>query len=503
MPFREQLPGPDRGGGGGVAKHAISNAVAQKRPLAEGEDRSRAITGILAVVARHFAAARFVQAVVREEGPLDATLPSILAVFAPKSTGTIVKRAASLRLYDAWHASAGLPAGNFLDEDIVFKYARHLQTIGGPPTRASAACSALSFLGGLFDLDAAPIRKSARIFGVCTAMLRDGLVRHQRRPLSVAMVKCLEQVLLDDAGVGSPSAVIAGGALFCVYARLRVGDLRRCSVEPVLDIAGATGFIETKFVEHKTAKPGTRRSLPVAAPAFGLLGPWAVHWMSSRGGARLDAAHDGSVIPALASEGGWHAVPYTTNEFAKSFRTVLHDKGFSETELVDIGAHSLKATCLSWASKFGIEKDKRRHLGSHVTPGDRVVDLYGRDTMAAPLRSLVDVISAIKDGTFDPDATRSGAFRAATASTSSAIAPAEEVVVPTSSSSSSTCSDAEDTVGDDVGPQVVKNVATGMLHMTGSDDRLACGKVYPHIHERFRELPAGPRCPRCFGSIAR
>ena len=256
-------------------------------------------------------------------------------------------------------------------------------------------------------------------------------------------------------------------------------------------------------MEHKTAKPGTRRSLPVAAPAFGLLGPWAVHWMSSRSGARLDAARDGSVLPALAAGGGWHPVPYTTNEFAKSFRAILQEKGFDETALADIGAHSLKTTCLSWASKFGIEKERRRHLGYHVTPGDRVVDLYGRDTMAAPLRSLVEVITAVKEGTFDPDATRSGAFRAVAASPSSAGVPIEDVVDPTSSSSSSTCSDVAETADDEVGPQVVKNMATGMLHMTGVKERLACGKVYPHIHELFAELPSGPRCPRCFGFVDR
>ena len=476
----------------------MSEVVARKRPTADGEDRIRATTTILAVVARHFADSTLVRAIVHDEGPLTATLPSVVAIFGPKSTGTLIKRAASLRLYDEWHRISDLETGTLLDEAVVFRYVRHLQEISGPPTRASATCSALSFLGGLFELPAEGVRRSARIFGICSAMLRVGLVRQQRIPFTVGMVKCLEKVVQDDAGVGGPAAVISGGALFCVYARLRVGDLRRCSVEPTVDIAGATGFIETRFVEHKTAKPCTRRSLPVAAPAFGLLGPWAVQWMSSRSGARLDAARDGSLLPALADGGGWHSVPFTTNEFAKAVKCIFLENGFGEAELVGFGAHSLKCTCLSWAAKHGMDKERRRHLGYHVTPGDRVVDIYARDSMAAPLRALVEVIAAVKEGKFNPDATRSGAFKSAPlsgpASSSAAPEDPEDMACTTSSSSSSGAE----------APSVVKNLTTGMLHMTSNDpERLTCGKKYPLSFDLFSELVEGPRCPRCFGALSR
>ena len=139
-----------------------------------------------------------------------------------------------------------------------------------------------------------------------------------------------------------------------------------------------------------------------------------------------------------------------------------------------------------------MDKDRRRHLGYHVTPGDRTVDLYGRDTMAAPLRALVEVMSDIKNGKFDPDATRSGAFRPASSSTPAA---------PPSSPSAST-SDSGDVHDLDFEPMVVINVATGMLHMSSEDsEKLACGKVLPLNHKFLRELPAGPRCPRCFGAL--
>ena len=170
----------------------MSSAVALKRPQADSEERRRAVTAVLAVVARHFGSTSAVAAMVREEGPLQASSPSVVAIFEPKSTGTIVKRAASLRLYDAWHSASHLAPGSLLDEAFVFQYVHHLKQTAAPATRASATCSALAFLGGLFGVDPTAVRRSARIFGICCAMLRDGAVRRQRQPLTVPMVKALE-----------------------------------------------------------------------------------------------------------------------------------------------------------------------------------------------------------------------------------------------------------------------------------------------------------------------
>ena len=92
------------------------------------------------------------------------------------------------------------------------------------------------------------------------------------------MVRALEQTVDEDAGKGSHEALVAGMALFAVFARARVGDLTRCPYEPTLDVTAEDGgFVETRFVQHKTARPGAQRSLPITASARGLLGrPWAL-----------------------------------------------------------------------------------------------------------------------------------------------------------------------------------------------------------------------------------
>ena len=101
-----------------------------------------------------------------------------------------------------------------------------------------------------------------------------------------------------------------------------------------------------------------------------------------------------------------------TQEFANKLRDLLVRLGFEPEALATIGSHSLKVTCLAWSAKFGVAKEQRRLLGYHLAPGDRTLEAYSRDSMAAPLRCLDEVLCAIFSRDFDPDATRSGNFAA-------------------------------------------------------------------------------------------
>ena len=89
-------------------------------------------------------------------------------------------------------------------------------------------------------------------------------------------------------------------------------------------------------------------------------------------------------MPLIAST---HSVPVKTTEFAAQLRSLLIQLGFDVADLAGIGAHSLKVTCLSWASKFGVSRKGRRMLGYHIGAGDRTLEAYSRDAMATPLRS--------------------------------------------------------------------------------------------------------------------
>ena len=132
---------------------AVSSATAAKRRNADANDRTAAITTVLAVVARRLAGNPLVKEIVSMEGPLAPELDSVHALFAPKSTGTIQKRATYLRIYDGWFGGSGYGDNMFFDESTVFKYVSELLRQGAAASRGASVRSALFFLGGLFMVD--------------------------------------------------------------------------------------------------------------------------------------------------------------------------------------------------------------------------------------------------------------------------------------------------------------------------------------------------------------
>ena len=259
-------------------------------------------------------------------------------------------------------------------------------------------------------------------------------------------------------------------------------------------------YLETRLEEHKTARPGSRRALPVAAPVYGLTQHcWGEDFVVARRSAGLTAEDGSSLVPAIV-DGSFGTVPYKTAEFTAAFRSLLVKLGFGN-RLEAIGAHSLKATMLSWAAKFGLERDNRRLLGYHAAPGgDATVDVYARDVMATPLRALNEMLAQIRDGRFDPDATRSGAFVPPPAAVGEHVPAVEDAVSMSSaeSSASPTASDDEEVTAD-VECTVVLNTATGYAHIAEDANVLRCGKPWPMRRTLLRDAPAGSRlCRRCF-----
>ena len=217
----------------------------------------------------------------------------------------------------------------------------------------------------------------------------------------------------------------------------------------------------------------------------------------------LAAGSSGALLPAPAAGGGWTTAPWKTVEFGIALRALLRRGDFAPEDLAQVGAHSLKATALSWAAKAGIERNDRRTLGYHLKVGDRVMEAYSRDAMAGPLRQLDRMLEDIRAKRFDPDATRSGMLSAAGAEP--AAAPAEALSSSCSSRASSEPSLAESdeearqqAAEEDCDLAVVQNLATRFCHRMDGDG-LACGKPLPLSHAKLADLPAGGRlCSICF-----
>ena len=98
--------------------------------------------------------------------------------------------------------------------------------------------------------------------------------------------------------------------------------------------------------------------------------------------------------------------PLTTSEATDWIKSLLAMQGFRDLE--GLGAHSMKSTLLSWCAKRGLPLDIRRALGYHMAADDHSVLTYSRDSLARPLRKLEAVLSEVRLGIFDPDASRSG-----------------------------------------------------------------------------------------------
>jgi len=210
----------------------------------------------------------------------------------------------------------------------------------------------------------------------------------------------------------------------------------------------------------------------------------------------------------------------------------LYDDG------ANFGSHSLKATLLSWAAKFGLPLAIRRTPGGHAKARESSVLSHSRDELAEPLHLLQDTLKRIHGGEFDPDATRSGRW----VSTPGAATPpaggvdgdddgddifgdvdevaADAVVVPTagvgsdddvSSSSSSSAkdspcgggSDDSEAEYEDVG--FVLNLRTGVYHALAGwpTQALKCGLTWPHhcAPADFTAIIADDsrKCRKCFG----
>jgi hypothetical protein len=340
------------------------------------------------------------------EGKLDDLLAeSVRDAFAGKKTATLVSRGSALLKYLLWHRKQTGYAGLPLREYLAYQYVKHLESTGAP-TAPSTFISAVNF--GLFTLGmegAAEVTKSARIVGVVFACNKRKRPKVQSRHLKVDEVKSLEY-----QGMKSLCNFDRYASLFFLnqlYARSRYTALCLAScVIPDFD-SEFHGFIESQTVHAKIRAdaPKANSLLPLVAPAVGVSGTlWGKAFIDERAKQGLDKLT--YLLPTPGVSGNWINEPLGVGAAGKWLRDLLLNSGHKEVGTV--GTHSLKATCLSWAAKWGSPIEIRSLLGYHVAREITTTLTYSRDAQSSPLRELVVVITAIAKGEFFPDDSRSG-----------------------------------------------------------------------------------------------
>ncbi|CAE7744872.1 unnamed protein product [Symbiodinium sp. CCMP2592] len=330
-----------------------------------------------------------------------------------KSTATLLKRLGSVRRFMAWCQVCGEAPFPYV-EFVLCGYVRYLRDEEAAATAAQSFVEAVRFSAALFGIDGGCGVVSKRISGIAATLATKSGPIKQAPPLTAAHVRALEQAAVQAA---SPQDRLwAGSLLILLYARCRFGDGQRATswVVDMVPASSSEGFIELTVRHFKTATSvkKKRQLLPVVAPMVSLTGlGWFEAWLAVR--AELGLPRDGSLavplLPCFSAGGLPTASGLTSTEGGAVLRALLEVGDESQPRYT---SHSLKATLLSWAAKYGIDLASRRLLGYHLDPSACSAETYARDALAAPLRLLVRMLDDVREGRFDPDATRSGMISA-------------------------------------------------------------------------------------------
>jgi hypothetical protein len=333
-----------------------------------------------------------------------------------RAVATLNKRAGSILLYLRWGRARGYTDAELLPfrERTAYEYARDLADDDAPATRASSFVEAALLASELLRLPSEDLLASARVKGAVYGSYERKRLTKKRDGLSANAVWALEELVCDE-DAATHDRIFAGFTLWCAHTRQRVGDAVRVVEEPVLDPPSCppemADFIETSggMTKGGNIKRRRRLRLPLVCAARGIADvPWAATWLRLRADDGLNAELDRTMMPALKAGDVWARRSITTDEFGDWLRLLTREGVPSEEGLKDYGAHSCKATVLSWAAKAGMPKPCRRILGGHAKAKDKTVAEYSRDELAEPLRMVDLMMQWIRDGEFEPEANRSG-----------------------------------------------------------------------------------------------
>ncbi|CAE7235551.1 unnamed protein product [Symbiodinium sp. CCMP2592] len=328
-----------------------------------------------------------------------------------KALSTLQKRLRQVKALLAWALLASVTPFP-MTEHACRTYLKKLVEEKAPASRIKGVLEMVGFLRHVVGL---PVAENAGdspwIRGVLRMAAANAKPTAKARPLTVGEVATLEAFVKRRVGA-LQDLYAAGCFLFLIFSRARFGDCKIIS-DAVFDIVTKSGelvgYIEVISWSHKMRRHFP--SIPLVAPVQGAtIGSWVESWRSiaTEVGLPLERFQGGAKGPLLPlpSQGGWLESSCSTTEARAWLVQILQNAG--HVEAPSLGAHSCKATCLSWAAKYGISKDTRTRLGNHNDRGS--AECYGRDTLAAPLRDLEACILAIRTGSFLPDVSRSGYF---------------------------------------------------------------------------------------------
>jgi len=341
-------------------------------------------------------------------------LGSLKILFGGRSANTILRRGVSILSFFKWYKERYFHLSPFpATPDSVEEYLLDLRKQGRPPSAMHGFVEALNFCQHVLGINVGGEEnivtpKALRILEASDANRRE---KKQARVLTVAEVERLESCLSDEQ-ISIVDRVACGCMLFCLYSRSRWSDLKKVygfESDIAEHFGKISGYLECRTRSHKTGRLVARSGLamPLVAPIWGVTSPpWGLTFLRLCESAKrpLAGINMGPMLAAPTPEGQWTDRAVTTTEAGKWLRNMLRSLAPS-SEYTTI--HTMKATPLSWCTKWGVDPYDRQLLGHHAT-GKASAECYGRDNLAKPLREFEAVLQQIRTRAFVPDATRSG-----------------------------------------------------------------------------------------------
>ena len=165
---------------------------------------------------------------------------------------------------------------------------------------------------------------------------------------------------------------------------------------------GQFGFWEGRTRIHKTSSSVEQKAMfmPYVAPIRGIgIEPWGLAWAETLKELHLFPGHEpfGPICRAPTADGEFTKRALTTAEASSMLNAFLEIENTSRATT----SHSLKATTLVWAARFGIDDKCRAMLGHHALK-EHSLACYSRDMLAKPLRDLAGLLLNIQLGILIP-----------------------------------------------------------------------------------------------------
>ena len=369
-------------------------------------------------------------------------------VFAPKSTGTLMKRSHSLWTFCKFLRSKQQGNPFSQREATIYQFLCFMRSSNFGATAPSHFLEAMRFADAMLGF-VQPLEITPRIKGAAHAQYVTKRRRKPARVLTLDMVKELERICIH--GDLLRNRVLAGSMLFCIFAGSRWHDSLFVATMQVAKHADIV-LLEADTSRHKTSltKELQAELLPFTAVATAFDD---ASWGESFATARQDAGFQSAPFFTMSwsdVHSTWSGSRMSTGEATCWLRELLQP-AFGRTEVESLTIHGCKATLLSWCAKsLMFTPDEQSLLGHHVPGQHKSALLYSRDTQIALCAKIHVMLQRMRDNSFNPDKPRAERLFELVGHAASEVEKPSETSQrsETSSSSSSDC-DISDSVSDD------------------------------------------------------